>query len=632
MKRSLYRDRDYAFGQAILTLRTMIGLTQTGLAEHLGVSRKAVGEWEGGLNYPQAEHLRAFIALAVEKQAFPAGREAEEIRALWQAARQKVLLDEAWLGTLLPRAEMTPISQPTEETIGAASVLAPPVRSGPRVDWGDALTVTTFYGREWELNLLSEWVVQERCRVVSVLGLGGIGKSALAARVMQGVAEHFEVVIWRSLRDVPTCEALLDDCLQVLAPQALHDVSASLESRQSLLLECLRSRRVLLVYDNLETFLEGGQDTGHMRSNYEGFARVLRRVAETEHQSCWLITSREKPSELVPLEGSRAPVRALRLARLDAGSCKQLLAEKEVTGSAAEQTRLIEVYAGNPLALKIVAQTIVELFGGEIAPFLEQGEVVFGGVRELLDEQYARLADPERTLLFWLAIVREPVTLGELHALLVAPRPSAEVLEAVDGLLRRSLIERGKLVGSFTLQSVVMEYMTTRLAAEASRELEQGQLARLIEHGLVQAHAKDYVRQAQERLLVVPLLTRWQSASQEHDRQAQVGVLLDQVRTWSQRAQGYAPANLLALLRELRGHLRGLDLSQLFIRGAYLQGVEMQDTTLAGARVQQSLLTESFDAINGVAISSTGDYWAASSRRGEVWVWEAGGQTLHRIW
>ena len=53
---------------------------------------------------------------------------------------------------------------------------------------------------------------------------------------------------------------------------------------------------------------------------------------------------------------------------------------------------MIEWYGSNPLALKIVAQTIVELFGGEIAPFLEQGEVVFGGVRELLAEQFDRLS------------------------------------------------------------------------------------------------------------------------------------------------------------------------------------------------------------------------------------------------
>src|SRR5207237_4887021 len=132
----------------------------------------------------------------------------------------------------------------------------------------------------------------------------------------------------------------------------------------------------------------GRGDSGRMRAGDEGFTRVLRRVAETEHQSCLLLTSREKPIDLVPMEGRRSPVRALRLTRLDVNACKQLLAEKEVIGDPAEQMQLIEAYAGNPLALKIVAQTIVELFGGEIAPYLKQGEVVFGSVRELLDEQF----------------------------------------------------------------------------------------------------------------------------------------------------------------------------------------------------------------------------------------------------
>src|SRR5260370_18549878 len=110
----------------------MLGVTQADLAERLRVSRRAVGDWEAGLNYPKAEHLKAFIALAVEKQAFPAGREAEEVRALWQAAHQKVLLDEAWLGTLLSHAEVSPASEPVEETFGAAHALA--AGGGPRVD------------------------------------------------------------------------------------------------------------------------------------------------------------------------------------------------------------------------------------------------------------------------------------------------------------------------------------------------------------------------------------------------------------------------------------------------------------------------------------------------------------------
>src|ERR1700736_2245093 len=269
MKGSSYRERDYAFGQVMLTLRTRLELTQTALADMLGVTRRAVIDWEGGLTHPKADHLKQFVVLAIERQIWPFGREAEEARALWQAARQKVLLDEAWLGGLLSHIQAPPASQSAEETSGAAQAPSPLADGGPRLDWGDAPDVASFYGREWELDLLSEWAVEERCRVVSVLGQGGISKSALATQVMHRVAEGFEVVIWRSLRDVPTWEALLDSCLQVLAPQALRDASSSPERRQDLLLECLRSRRVLLVHDNLESFLEEGEDSGHMRGGYE---------------------------------------------------------------------------------------------------------------------------------------------------------------------------------------------------------------------------------------------------------------------------------------------------------------------------------------------------------------------------
>src|SRR5947208_16499937 len=100
---------------------------------------------------------------------------------------------------------------------------------------------------------------------------------------------------------------------------------------------------------------------------------------------------------------------------------------------------MVEAYAGNPLALKIVARTIVELFDGQIVPFLEQGEVVFGGVRSLLDEQYARLSSVEQSVLLWLAILLEPVNLQELLAVLGVPPPRTTVLESADGSRPASL-------------------------------------------------------------------------------------------------------------------------------------------------------------------------------------------------
>src|SRR2546422_7736207 len=58
----------------------------------------------------------------------------------------------------------------------------------------------------------------------------------------------------------------------------------------------------------------------------------------------------------------------------------------------------------------------------------------------------------------------------------------------------------------------------------------------------------------------------------------------------------------------------------------------MQDANLAGALIRECVFTETFDAIIAVAISRSGQYWAAASQRGEVRVWREAGQTLHLVW
>ena len=529
--------------------------------------------------------------------------------ALWDAAR-KLRLDEAAITMLLSDVNLPP--------------------GGPRVDWDDAFSVPVFYGREWELEVLTEWVIEERCRVVSILGMGGIGKSTLAVNLMHRLASRFDVVIWRSVRDSPDCEALIDDYLQVLVPE-IAVPPAGLERRLSLLLEQLRGQRVLLVLDNLESLLEEGEGAGRMRPGYEGYGRMMRRLAETDHRSCMLLTSREKPGDIVSLEGSRSPVRTLRVSRLDATACDQLLADSDIEGTDSDRARLVEAYAGNPLALRIVSQSIVELFDGEIAPFLEQGEIIFGGVRGLLSEQFSRLSALEQSVLLWLAILREPSTLEELSKVMVIPVPRVRLFEAIEALRRRSLIEHGQFRGSFTLQAVVLEYMITRLIADVSQEIEQGHPVRLIEYGLSLAQAHEFVRETQQRLIIAPVLAHLSSRYGQPDAvDQQLRVLLRQMSAMPE--QGYGPANLVALLHLHRGDLRRLDLSQVVLRSASLQGVEMQDTLLSGATIRDSVFNESFDVMTAVAISPTAEYWAAAGGRGEVQVWTAGGTILHRVW
>ena len=349
MKRHVYHERDYAFGQLILALRTTIGLSQAGLGERLRISRRAVAEWEGGLGYPKAERLKQLIALGMQQHAFAAGREEQEIRALWKAAHQKVLLDEAWLADLLaPPASV----QPSPQAAPPAAPSGAEPAAFRRVDWVGALDTSHFTGREVEVAELSQWILEERCRLVTLVGMGGIGKSMLASYLGLRLAPQFEAVLWRSVRDAPPCEELVADCLTFFSETPPTAFPTSLEQRINQLVARLQVRRCLLVLDNLETLLVSGDPEGTYLPGYEGYGRLIQRLAESAHQSCVLMTSRERPREIEPLEGMRSPVRSLRLVGMDEQTARVLLADKGLGGTSVAWQRLVVGYAGNPLALK----------------------------------------------------------------------------------------------------------------------------------------------------------------------------------------------------------------------------------------------------------------------------------------
>src|SRR5436305_263254 len=419
----------------MLTLRTNIGLTQAGLGDVLGVSRRAVAQWEAGLSYPKAERLKQLITLGVRASAFPAGREEEEIRAFWRAAHQQVLLHEAWLhalvGTPAPVQLFTQIETPVTQAGEEPAAF-------PRVDWVGALDVSHFAGREVEVAELSQWIVQERCRLVTLLGLGGFGKSMLASYLGQRLAQEFEAVLWRSVRDAPSCEELVADCITFFSQTPPAAFPSPLEQRITQLVARLQASRCLLVLDNLEALLVSGDPEGNYLPGYEGYGRLLQRLAESAHQSCVLLTSREKPREIEPLEGARGPVRSLRLVGLDEQTARVLLADKGLGGTPVAWQRLVISYAGNPLALKIMAQAVFDLFSGDIDRFLHEGELAFNGIRPVLRQQVGRLTPLEHLLLTWLAVLREWTELPTL-AQVLNPRPlRTQLLEALEALGRRS--------------------------------------------------------------------------------------------------------------------------------------------------------------------------------------------------
>src|SRR5207249_1117505 len=181
-----------------------------------------------------------------------------------------------------------------------------------------------------------------------------------------------------------------------------------------------------------------------------------------KHQSCLLVTSREAPPELVVL--SSGAVQTLRLGGLGVADGQALLTDKQLSGTPEKWAELIRCFGGNGLALKMVGESIHQVFGGDIGAFIEHSDVVFGGIKRLLDEQVERSSPVERDVLIRLAIEREPVPVADLLASLGASIGRGAALETIEALRRRSLVElTTQPVAAFTLQSVVLEYMTDLL-------------------------------------------------------------------------------------------------------------------------------------------------------------------------
>jgi WD40 repeat protein len=529
-----------------------------------------------------------------------------------------------------------------------------PESTHPIADWGDAPDVSIFYGRQTELKTVRQWVVQETCRLVTLLGMGGIGKTALSVKLAQELIQNseikiqnFDYVIWRSLRNAPPVEELLAVIIQFLSEQQETSLPTNLEGRITRLLHYLRTARCLLMLDNAESILQAGDRTGRYRTGYEGYGHLLRCIAETAHQSCLILTSREKPQGLAKFEGESLPVRSLQLSGLPEADGRELFNVKGTfTATEAEWQTLISRYAGNPLALKIVASSIHDYFESDISYFLDtaqQSAFLFDDIRDLLEQQFQRLTELERDIMYWLAIDREPVTLSELQADFVTTLPVREFLESLNSLQRRSLIE--KSANSFTQQPVVMEYVTAQFIERVSEEIASrscveneiqvangpGQKTMLLQtHAFLKATAKDYIREAQANLIVQPLIDQLITTLGSIEKISNcLSQILKQLRGKPAKETGYTAGNTINLLHQAGFDLTGFDCSQLTVWQAYLQGVALHNMDFTGSDLSRCVFTETLGNILWAAFSPNGQLLATCDTDCNVRVWEVkSGQLL----
>ena len=547
------------------------------------------------------------------------------------------------------------------------------------IDWGEAMDVSAFYGRETERRQLHQWILVDRCRLVAILGMGGMGKTTISIELLRqfqaeansknpAAPAGFDRIIWRSLLNAPPLKELLPELIRMLAivpdRRAVATLGASrtrdarsdwqptpktVEGQIELLLEICQEYRCLIVLDNGESIFQSGAHVGQYRSGYADYGDLFEILGRMNHQSCLLLTSREKPTEISQLEGINTKVRTLVLPGLDPVAGQQIFGDRGCLPIKSSEWAEIDRYCGgNPLAFQLIAATVQEVADGdvsEIFPYLQSNKLGFADIHILLDQQWERLTIEEQQVMYWLAIGREPMPIIDLEGLLHPAwnhhvpgdrQPSSHIkrtaansslLTVLQSLRRRSMIFSGsgqidQNKRYWSLQPMVMEYVTSRFVDRICTEIEAQEPFLLNTHPISQANAKEYLRQAQLRLIVQPAIDRLRTSI---GNPQQIGTHLRSIlANWqsaNSRQPGYLAGNLLNFLTYLKLDLTKLDCSELVIQQAYLVGIELAQVNFANAQIVDCAFTQTFSSILAIAYSPDGKMLAASDSSGEIRLW-----------
>ncbi|HEY9761482.1 MAG TPA: hypothetical protein V6D07_03095 [Trichocoleus sp.] len=490
------------------------------------------------------------------------------------------------------------------------------------------IDVSEFSGRESDLAELVQAIEVEGCRLILLWGLPDIGKTALAVKVAEQVRSDFDLCGYLELTPDLSPDEFLAELAHWLG--TAPDPSESWEAQVNWVVDQFAQRRCLLLIDNGEVLFEAGQLAGTYRTSCVPYHRFLERVAGLRHESCVLWISRERPPEFASLQGRLVRSRLIRdFSAAEAGVF--LTAQGWPSASLETWQALVSCYGGSPRLLKSLTP-ILDMHGGNLCRMLEGEALLPQTEPRSLMQVLDRLSEPERELLYWLALAQEPVALQELSNSMV--HLSTQVM--VQSLLNRSLCFNSQPPDFadtvLDLNPVVRALAIERAVETLAAEIDSGQVTLFHRLPLLRVTAPEAVQSCQFKRVVQPLsqllLSRYPTDSALTERIQQLHRTL---RTHFLDVAGYGAGNLVHLCQSLGLSLSGFDFSRLVIWQANLQQVSLQGADLSYVQFQDTVFATALGRDPIVAFSQDGRNLAVGDHEGSLLHWEVGRGKLLRF-
>lgn len=314
-----------------------------------------------------------------------------------------------------------------------------------------------FYSRTPELDTLTTWMIQQRCRLIALTGICGIGKTSLAVQLVQQIKDEFEYLIWRTIDVSHTLDEFEHELIQFFLQSEKLDSSASNPKRLPLI-KYLQKYRCLIILDDVHHLFCSGELAGKYKPEYEEYRAFLKQIEKLSHRSCFLLIGWEQPREFPQITSKNSPIQTLQLMGLDVEASAEIIKDhglKQID----QYSRLIYDYQGNPLWLKSVA-TIIQELGVSMTDLLPDDTLLLPeDLKDVLQQQFSRLSARENVVMSLLATVREPINLAMLAE--NSEVMLSDLFNVLHSLSRRCLIQQE---GScYLLQPVLREYIKNEL-------------------------------------------------------------------------------------------------------------------------------------------------------------------------